>query len=52
LHWNLQKGVIAVLDSSNPDHMKKNTDLFDFELTKKEMDLINTLDQNEKHDWY
>ena len=52
LRWNLQKGVVVIPGSSNPDHIKENTDLFDFELTKKEMDLINTLDQNEKHDWY
>ena len=33
-------------------HIKENTELFDFELTDKEMDLINSLDCNEKHDWY
>ena len=52
LRWNLQKGVVVIPGSSNPDHIKENTELFDFELTDKEMDLINTLDRNEKHDWY
>ena len=52
LRWNLQKGVIVILGSSNPEHIKENTELFDFELTEEEMDLINSLDRNEKHDWY
>ena len=52
LRWNLQKGVVVIPGSSNPDHIKENTELFDFELTEEEMDLINALDRNEKHDWY
>ena len=52
LRWNLQKGVIVIPGSSNPEHIKENTELFDFELTEEEMDLINSLDRNEKHDWY
>ena len=52
LRWNLQKGVVVIPGSSNPEHIKENTELFDFELTDKEMDLINSLDRNEKHDWY
>lgn len=52
LRWNLQKGVVVIPGSSNPDHIKENTELFDFELTNEEMDLINALDRNEKHDWY
>lgn len=52
LRWNLQKGVVVIPGSSNPDHIKENTELFDFELTDEEMDKINALDRNEKHDWY
>ena len=52
LRWNLQKGVVVIPGSSNPDHIKENTELFDFELTEEEMDRIHGLDQNEKHDWY
>lgn len=52
LRWNLQKGVIVIPGSSNPDHIKENTEIFDFELAEEEMDLINSLDRNEKHDWY
>lgn len=52
LRWNLQKGVIVIPGSSNPDHIKENTELFDFELTDREMEKINALDRGEKHDWY
>lgn len=52
LRWNLQKGVVVIPGSSNPDHIKENTDLYHFELTEEEMSKINALDRNEKHDWY
>ena len=52
LRWNLQKGVVVIPGSSNPDHIQENTELFDFELTREEMERINALDRREKHDWY
>lgn len=52
LRWNLQKGVVVIPGSSNPAHIRENTELYDFELTDEEMAAINALDRNEKHDWY
>ncbi len=52
LRWNLQKGVVVIPGSSNPDHIQENTELFDFELTEEEMGRIDALDRGEKHDWY
>ena len=52
LRWNLQKGVVVIPGSSNPDHIRENLDVFGFELTQAEMDRINALDRGEKHDWY
>lgn len=52
LRWNLQKGVVVIPGSSNPNHIKENTQIYHFELTKEEMDSINALDRNEKYDWY
>ncbi|MCD8322450.1 MAG: aldo/keto reductase [Oscillospiraceae bacterium] len=52
LRWNLQKGVVVIPGSSDPDHIRENLDLFGFELTDEEMEQINALDRNEKHDWY
>ena len=52
LRWNLQKGVVVIPGSSNPEHIKENTNIYNFELTEEEMKEINALDRNEKHDWY
>lgn len=52
LRWNLQKGVVVIPGSSNPDHIQENTELYDFELSDDEMQKINALDRGEKHDWY
>lgn len=52
LRWNLQKGIVVIPGSSNPDHIKENTELYHFELTEDEMNRINALDRGEKHDWY
>ena len=52
LRWNLQKGVVVIPGSSNPDHIRENTELYGFTLTGEEMAQINALDRNETHDWY
>ena len=52
LRWNLQKGVVVIPGTENPDYVRENLDVFDFELSSEEMDMINALDRNEKHDWY
>lgn len=52
LRWNLQRGVVVIPGSSNPDHIKENLDIFGFELTDGEMEQIAALDRGEKHEWY
>lgn len=52
LRWDLQRGVVVIPGSSNPDHIRENLDLFGFELTPAEMEQIAALDRGEKHDWY
>lgn len=52
LRWNLQKGVVVIPGSSNPEHIKENLDVFGFELTEDEIARINTLNRDEKHEWY
>lgn len=43
LRWHLQKGNIIFPKSSNPVHIKENIEIFDFNLTKEEMDKIDGL---------
>ena len=52
LRWDLQRGIVVIPGSGNPDHIKENLDLFGFELTEDEMEKISLLDRGEKHDWY
>lgn len=52
LRWNLQRGVVVIPGSSNPDHIRENLDLFGFQLTEEEMAQIAALNRDEKHDWY
>lgn len=52
LRWNLQRNVVVIPGSSNPDHIRENTEIFDFVLTPQEMSAIAKLNRNEKHDWY
>ena len=33
LRWDLQRGIIVIPGSSNPEHIRENLDLFGFELT-------------------
>lgn len=52
LRWNLQRSIIVIPGSSNPDHIKENLDLFGFKLSDEEMEQIKALNRDEKHDWY
>lgn len=52
LRRNLQRGVVAIPGSSDPDHIRKNISVFDFSLTDEEMERIAALDRGTKFDWY
>ena len=52
LRWHLQRGVVAIPGSSNPDHIEENISVFHFSLTDEEIARISVLDRGEKHDWY
>ena len=52
LRWDLQRGIVVIPGSSNPEHIRENLDLFGFELSDEEMGQIAALDRGEKHDWY
>ena len=52
LRWNLQREIVVIPGSSNSEHIKENTEIYHFELTDEEMKNIESLNRNEKHDWY
>ena len=48
LRWQYQRGIITIPKSSNVAHMKDNFDIFDFNLTSKEMNTIYQLDKSRR----
>jgi len=48
LRWMIQKGVVAIPKSGNRDRIFSNIDIFDFELSKADMAIIDGLDRNER----
>ena len=48
LRWHIQAGNIVFPKTTNPDHMKDNFDIFDFELTADEMAEITALDNGKR----
>lgn len=49
LRWHVQMGNQIIPGSINPDHIKANADIFDFELTDAEMAEIATLNKNVRY---
>ncbi|MEQ6903093.1 aldo/keto reductase [Nocardioides sp. YIM 152588] len=47
LRWLVQRDVVVIPKSVRRDRMAENLDVFDFELTPEEMDLIATMDADE-----
>lgn len=50
LRWMLQKGDVTFPKTTNPQHIRDNFDVFDFELTDDEMARINALPQKAYYD--
>ena len=48
LRWVYQRGVVSIPRSSNPEHIKENIAIFDFELSEEEMERINQLDTDQR----
>jgi len=48
LRWHIQNGIIPIVRTLNPAHQKENLDIFDFELTKEEMALIDSININSR----
>lgn len=50
LRWQLQAGYIAIPGSKNPEHIKENINIFDFELTDVDMEKIYNLNKNKRYE--
>lgn len=48
LRWDYQRKIVTIPKSSHANRLAENIDIFNFELTSEEIDLINTLNRNER----
>lgn len=44
LRWHIQKGLVPIPKSSNRERIKENRDIFDFELTQAEMEVLDAME--------
>lgn len=49
LRWHIQAGNVVIPGSKNLEHIRANFDLFDFELTAKEMQEIQKLNKDKRY---
>ncbi|EMF0150203.1 aldo/keto reductase, partial [Enterococcus hirae] len=47
LRWLMQRGIVALAKSVRPERMAENIDIFDFELSKADLEKIAALDMKE-----
>ena len=50
LRWHTQSNYIPIPGTSNLKHLKENIDIFDFSLSNEELNLISSLDTNERYE--
>ncbi len=46
LRWGLQHKAIVIPKSSNPERIKENADIFDFNISDEDMKILNSLDES------
>ncbi|XP_026811235.1 uncharacterized protein LOC113552576 [Rhopalosiphum maidis] len=46
LRFQVQRGIVVIPKSSNLERQKENFDIWDFEMSKEDMDLLESLNQN------
>ena len=51
IRWCLQKGVICIPKSSQKRHIKENAEIFDFEISDSDMNLLDNLHENYHSTW-
>ena len=47
LRWHIQRGIVVIPKSTHIERMEENFNIFDFELTAEDMEVIASLDKNQ-----
>lgn len=48
LRWHIDKGIIPIFTSTKPERIQSNLDIFNFTLSKEDIELINSMNKNYK----
>jgi hypothetical protein len=48
LRWHIQRGLITMPRCDNPEYVRENAAIFDFELSSAEMEIISGLNRNQR----
>lgn len=51
LRWCLEKEVVAIPKAARPEHIRENTQIFDFSLAPEDMRFLDSLDEGLHLDW-
>lgn len=49
LRWNLQSGIVTIPKSVREERIIENADIFDFELSKEDMSVIDSMNRNHRN---
>ena len=52
LRWHLQAGYIVIPGSKNPEHIRENYNIFDFELSSEDMEKIYQINKNRRYEFW
>ena len=51
IRWSLQHGLVVIPKSVRPDRIRENAAVFDFDLTRDDMDRLDSLDERAHVAW-
>ena len=49
LRWHIERGIVVISKSVTPSRIRENRDIFDFSLSKEDMDKVATLNTGERY---
>ena len=51
LRWIIEKGAVPIPKSSHPQRIQENIEVFDFELSKDDMKILDSLNEDFRTCW-
>ena len=51
LRWAIQQDIVVIPKSTDPKKIVENSQLYDFEIEKKDIETINSFNENKRFCW-